>query len=164
MKYAIIAIVAIVVIGGIVYYTMNNTTAPANNTTTVTPNPEPTPSPTPSATTPEPNPTPTPSPVTAVKTVQVNITASGFAPKDITINRGDSVKWVNQSEDEVWPASGVHPTHTSYPTTGGCIGSTFDACHGLKTGESFTFQFDIAGNWKYHDHLSASHFGSVTVQ
>jgi len=40
----------------------------------------------------------------------------------------------------------------------------FDACGGLKTGESWSFTFGEVGEWKYHDHLIAGHFGTVTVQ
>ena len=41
---------------------------------------------------------------------------------------------------------------------------TFDACKGVKPGESWPFKFDIAGNWKYHDHLNPKNFGAIIVQ
>ena len=34
-------------------------------------------------------------------------------------------------------------------------------CH---TGDSWSFKFDIAGAWKYHDHLSPKHFGEIIVE
>ena len=64
----------------------------------------------------------------------------------------------------MWPASAMHPSHKEYPTTGGCLGSAFDACKGVKPGESWPFKFDIAGNWKYHDHLNPKNFGAIIVQ
>ncbi|MEK9182927.1 MAG: hypothetical protein AAB849_00245 [Patescibacteria group bacterium] len=70
----------------------------------------------------------------------------------------------NQSARSMWPASGFHPTHTVYPTTGGCLGSTFDACKGVLPGESWSFQFDIAGSWKYHNHLNPADFGMIVVE
>ena len=91
---------------------------------------------------------------------------SGYAPKTITIQAGESVTFKNQSSESMWPASAIHPTHRVYPTTGGCLGSTFDACRGVLAGGSWTFTFDIAGTWKYHDHLnpSASNSGTVIVE
>ena len=29
---------------------------------------------------------------------------------------------------------------------------------------SWPFKFDIAGNWKYHDHLSPKNFGAIIVK
>lgn len=97
------------------------------------------------------------------KEVVVTYTAQGFAPNPVTINRGDSVLFMNRGEAEMWPASAVHPTHSAYPTTGGCIGSTFDACRGIGSGNGWAFQFDIPGTWKYHNHLSTNHVGTVIV-
>ena len=88
---------------------------------------------------------------------------NGYAPNSITIKAGESVTYKNQSSRAMWPASAMHPTHRVYPTTGGCLGSTFDACRGVLAGGSWTFTFDIAGTWKYHDHLNPSASNSGTV-
>lgn len=89
---------------------------------------------------------------------------NGYAPKTITIKTGQSVTFKNQSSQSMWTASGVHPTHRVYPTTGGCIGSTFDACRGVQPGDSWSFTFDIPGTWKYHDHLNPDNTGTVIVE
>ena len=94
----------------------------------------------------------------------VQITANGFSPQTITIQQGESVTWTNQDSAAHWPASAMHPTHAVYPEGGGCIGSAFDACKGLAQGESFTFTFNQQGEWKYHDHLNPSTFGTVVVE
>lgn len=94
----------------------------------------------------------------------VTYSDAGFSPSELTIKVGDTVTWVNNSSDKMWVASAKHPTHTVYPTTGGCIGSTFDACKGDPPGSSWSFKFDVAGTWGYHDHLDASHFGKIVVQ
>lgn len=93
----------------------------------------------------------------------VRVTANGFVPATLTVKRGDNVMWVNESDRNVWPASAVHPTHTAYPTTGGCLGSAFDACHGLVPNESWSFEFNEVGTWRYHDHLRASITGTIVV-
>lgn len=94
----------------------------------------------------------------------IRVTESGFEPAALTVKSGDRVTWVNDTVRSVWPASAMHPTHAVYPTTGGCIGSTFDACRGLAPGDSWAFVFGEVGTWKYHDHLRATVFGSVTVE
>lgn len=89
---------------------------------------------------------------------------NGYEPKTITIKAGETVTFKNQSSLAMWPASAMHPTHRVYPTTGGCIGSTFDACRGVPPGESWAFTFDIRGSWKYHNHLNPGNTGTVVVE
>ena len=113
------------------------TTVPANATTTTTP---------------------------AIKEVTVNITSAGFSPASVEINKGDTVTWTNKAASPSWPASAVHPTHGVYTESGGCIGSKFDACKDLSTGEKFSFVFNQAGTWKYHDHLNTGSTGTVIVK
>jgi plastocyanin len=94
----------------------------------------------------------------------ITYTDSGFSPKEMKIKAGETAVFKNESSKSMWPASAMHPTHAVYPTTGGCLGSTFDACKGLLPGESWSFKFDIAGNWKYHDHLTPTFFGAIDVK
>lgn len=94
----------------------------------------------------------------------VAYTDTGYLPSVIKVKVGEAVTFKNESSQPMWTASAMHPTHIVYPTTGGCIGSTFDACKGVQPGESWSFKFDIAGSWKYHNHLNPSHFGTVVVE
>ncbi len=109
-----------------------------------------------------PSPSAAPSAPSAAKTIE--ITASGFSPSTLTIKAGDTVAFVNKDTTQHWPASAMHPIHTVYPETGGCIGSKFDACKGLAAGETFEFTFTHVGSWKYHDHLNPSLWGTIVVQ
>ena len=94
----------------------------------------------------------------------VNMTSAGFEPSTLTINKGDTVAFVNVDTAPHHPASAVHPTHAVYPEPGGCVGSKFDACGNVEPGQNFTFTFDYAGSWKYHDHLNLAHYGTIVVQ
>ena len=94
----------------------------------------------------------------------VEITSSGFSPKTLEISQGDTVTWTNKGSASSQPASAIHPTHTVYPESGGCIGSKFDACRGLAQGESYSFTFNQKGTWGYHDHLSPSRTGTIVVK
>lgn len=105
-----------------------------------------------------------PAPKQTIKNWTVEIKSGGeFAPAILNIKKGDSVTWKNLSANLSWPASAVHPDHNAYPTRGGCLGSSFDVCKGLKNGESFTFIFDYVGSWNYHDHLNAGKTGTIIV-
>lgn len=94
----------------------------------------------------------------------VTVTDQGFAPSTLQTRVGQVVTFVNQSSRPVWPASGPHPAHNQYPTQGGCTASTFDACQQIAPGASWSFQFDIAGTWPYHDHLNPAMRGTIAVQ
>lgn len=107
------------------------------------------------------------SPASQTPTVKENVVTyanSGFSPSILTIKKGETVIFKNQSSNSMWTASAVHPTHREYPTTGGCLGSTFDACSGIQPGNSWSFRFNISGTWKYHNHLSPSDTGTIVVE
>ena len=91
-------------------------------------------------------------------------TDAGYSPSPLEINIEDIVVFKNNSSQSMWPASSRHPSHDEYPTTGGCLGSAFDACKAVQSGDSWSFKFDISGTWKYHDHLHSSDFGTIIVQ
>jgi plastocyanin len=109
---------------------------------------------------------------TATPTTEViiKITANGFEPKEVEITKGKKVTWINEQPNPSWPASDVHPTHEVYP--GSSIkkcgtpeqNKIFDACHGLKQGESWSFVFNEVGEWYYHDHLNPSWKGEIVVK
>jgi len=97
--------------------------------------------------------------------VTITYTDSGFSPREVTVKKGKSVTWVNDSSRDMWPASAVHPTHGAYPedVPGQCLGSSFDACTGHANGAVWTFTFNQVGQWRYHDHIDASKTGTVIV-
>ena len=103
--------------------------------------------------------------VADVPATVITFTDAGFEPSQVTIKKGETVRWMNNSGSKVWPASAVHPTHSIYPqkSASDCLGSSFDSCRGLAKGEVWDFTFNNAGTWKFHDHLHASKTGSVTV-
>ena len=99
----------------------------------------------------------------------VEITSSGFSPKELSINVGDTVIWVNEDTVGHWPASAMHPTHTVYPGSNikKCGTSEeegiFDACRGILQGESYSFTFNEVGTWGYHDHIVNGLYGKIIV-
>lgn len=104
------------------------------------------------------------------KTHVIEMTAAGFTPANLTIKKGDMVQFVNKDARNWWPASAVHPTHAVYSGTSlseHCsdgANDAFDACQGIAPGASWSFTFDKAGTWGYHDHLRSSVRGTIIVQ
>ncbi len=105
----------------------------------------------------------------APASVTVKYTDQGFSPKEITIESGMTVNFVNESSKKMWVASAKHPDHTVYSGTSlsqhcpDTANISFDECRGDDAGYTFTFNFNKEGVWKYHDHLDPTKFGSVTV-
>ncbi len=99
----------------------------------------------------------------------VTYTSAGFSPKSVTIAKGGTVTFVNQAGSAMWVASDPHPVHTSYDGTSrsqhcaaGYTGpKPFDQCSG--TG-NFTFTFDKAGSFGYHNHSNDNDAGTIIVQ
>lgn len=97
----------------------------------------------------------------------VTYDGSSFSPSVVVIKKGGTVTFANKSGSNMWIASAVHPTHTVYSGTGisdHCPDAqdvAFDQCGGET--EDFAFTFQKAGTWGYHDHLSASATGRITV-
>ncbi len=97
---------------------------------------------------------------TAPKTVTVTYSSSGFSPAEITINSGDTIDFINETNIPLWTASNPHPAHTILPEfdTGKTLGGF------PKAGEGSSFTFDKVGQWGYHNHTAPEHTGVITVQ
>ena len=89
------------------------------------------------------------------RTHTIELREDGFNPKQLTINKGDSVKFINKTDKEFWPASNVHPDHTIY--------SEFDPKKPITPYKSWSFRFDKEGVWGYHDHLNSLYEGLIIV-
>lgn len=85
----------------------------------------------------------------------VTYTSDGYSPGNILISAGDTVTWKNGSDSEITVDSNPHPIHTSYPELN--LGS-------VQPGGELTFTFPNAGEYNYHNHLSSSKGGTVTVE
>lgn len=105
--------------------------------------------------------------IPAAQPIQENIVIyanDGYSPEILRVKSDTTVTFKNESSAPMWPASDVCPTHRLYPTTGGCIGSTFDACREIAPGDSWQFKFDIVGTWKYHNHLNPEQIGTIIIE
>jgi plastocyanin len=86
----------------------------------------------------------------------VRMESDSFSPATLTVQAGDTVTFANESGDDKWPASDVHPTHEEYPG--------FDAGKAVLDGDSYEFTFERPGRWGYHDHLNPELKGTIVVE
>ncbi|MFA5933835.1 MAG: hypothetical protein WC795_01250 [Candidatus Paceibacterota bacterium] len=86
----------------------------------------------------------------------VTYTDNGFSPGVLTVAIGTKVKFINESNGGMWVASAPHPTHTALPG--------FDEKMAVQKGGTYEYTFTKEGTWKYHNHVSANHYGSIIVK
>lgn len=86
----------------------------------------------------------------------VTITDEGFVPEILQVELGSTVVFENTSSSDAWIASDPHPSHTDLPE--------FDAGQGFAPGDDYSFTFEEAGEWGYHDHLRSFKTGVVVVE
>jgi plastocyanin len=139
MKKGVIAglgILAVVLIGGAVYFATRPASAPAaqtnQNTTTATSSTD-----------------------TTSAAATITYTDNGFSPFTTSIKAGQSVTITNNSSLPLQFNSNPHPAHTDNPQLN--VGL-------IAKGQSKTIVLTATGTWGYHNHLSSSDTGTITVQ
>ena len=80
----------------------------------------------------------------------------GYSPTDITIKKGDTIEFSTSGDKPFWPASDIHPTHGIYPE--------FDPQDAVMPDKTWSFKFEKAGHWRYHDHLYPYFTGKIIVE
>lgn len=108
----------------------------------------------------------------ATQTTTITLTDAGFEPRSVTIAMGQTVRFVNESSRGMWVGSDEHPTHTEYDGTSTrehCADGTntqgnFDMCTAVASGGSWEFTFDKPGTFGFHNHVGASHTGTIIVE
>jgi plastocyanin len=81
-------------------------------------------------------------------TIAVKITATGFSPKTLTVNQADIVKWTNADN-----------VNHQLVANNGAFASPI-----LKPGNTYSFTFNAAGTYHYHDALKPTLTGTITVK
>jgi plastocyanin len=89
--------------------------------------------------------------------IAATITYNGneFSPASTTINVGETVKIVNDSDNVLFFASDEHPTHQDNSELN--VGD-------IEPGSSATVTITATGTWGYHDHYNASAGGEIIVE
>ena len=88
---------------------------------------------------------------------EIAIAGSDFSPKTIKVKKGQDVTWMNQDSNPHQISADPYPEGGSLPD--------LNSQEPLGQGESYTFVFDKAGTYTYHDHLNPeSYKGTVIVE
>lgn len=91
--------------------------------------------------------------------ITITYDESGFSPASITVAKGATITFANNSAMPLWVASNPHPAHTDYPE--------FDTAEILgrmpKMEENFSFTFEKTGTWQYHNHTASTDTGTEGV-
>ena len=92
---------------------------------------------------------------TLKNSVYITLTEEGYDPKEIEVKKGTVVTFLNETDNPHWPASNLHPSHEIFPE--------FDPQEPIPKEESWSFEFDRAGSWEFHDHIRAYYTGVIHV-
>lgn len=95
-------------------------------------------------------------PVSKQDSNKVEFDGVNFNPSVLRVALGQTVQFSNTADQPVWVASIPHPDHSAY--------SLFDALRGYASHETFSFTFDQAGTWQYHNHLEPNQIGTIIVE
>lgn len=89
-------------------------------------------------------------------TAKVDISASGFTPANLQVSVGTTVTWTNTDTAPHRVAS------DPYPSNDGLSG--FDSIEAFQTNGTYTYKFEKAGTFGYHDQQKPFDFkGTVVV-
>ena len=94
----------------------------------------------------------------------VSYTDRGFEPPALTIKKGETIRFTNNSGGGLWVASVARPGATVYPGQSDCGVSAFGTCAALKPGDFWEFTFDVSGTWSYKNISDTAKTGTVTVR
>lgn len=102
----------------------------------------------------------------------ITLTDNGFSPSSVSVARGETVRFINDSSRGMWVASNEHPTHTEYDGTstrehcanGANTGTSFDQCASVSKGDFWDYTFLKSGTFSFHNHVGASTTGTVVVR
>ncbi len=95
----------------------------------------------------------------------VSYTDRGFEPASASIKKGDTIRFTNNSSQDLWISAAGTAAGKVYPGTGNdCGASAFDSCLVLKPHEFWEFTFTLAGTWSYRNNLNPNDTGVVKVK
>ncbi|MCE9586282.1 hypothetical protein K8R04_03110 [Candidatus Uhrbacteria bacterium] len=93
----------------------------------------------------------------------VSYNGRSFAPAVLTIKKGETVRFINNSSKNMWVAA-TGSSGEVYPGSGkDCGQSAFDMCKTLKHGEFWEFTFTEKGSWSYRNNADSTNTGVIIV-
>lgn len=102
--------------------------------------------------------------------VTIHVDENGYTPNEVTIKPNTEIVFENIGNNDHWPATDNHPSHTLYDGTSleeHCAdesSKSFDSCGPVSTEESWSFTFEKVGTFNYHDHIWPHLGGKIIVK
>jgi plastocyanin len=82
----------------------------------------------------------------------VTISQDGLSPATVRVSKGSVVTWTNNDK-------------TAHQILGDADGTEINSAENLGLGDSYSYEFDTAGTYAYHDPLHPNNFkGTVIVE
>lgn len=85
----------------------------------------------------------------------ISIKDSGYIPGDATVNKGTTVTWVNEGSKLHTVSSNPYKENTELPSL---------VSDPIKPQDTYSYTFNDAGTFKYHDELDPKINAQVVVQ
>ena len=95
-------------------------------------------------------------PAPAVATAKVSIKSSGFFPGTVKVKVNSDVLWTNEDSAGHSVVSNPHPSHTDLPG--------LNSKANISQNGTYSYRFDTAGTYKYHDDVNPTFNGVVIVE
>lgn len=93
----------------------------------------------------------------------VSYTGNGFEPNSLSVKKGGTVRFTNNSNEDLWIASIGTDANDIYPGTSSCGGSTFDSCQTLHPGDFWEFTFTAPGSYTFQNNLDKTKTATITI-
>ncbi len=91
----------------------------------------------------------------AAQEAQVSITADGFVPATLIMNKNTKVTFTNNDSKPRQLQANPHPNGTSLPDFKSKV---------LSSSQTYTYTFSKSGSFGYHDHLDPKVNGTIEVK
>lgn len=94
--------------------------------------------------------------ITPAVTAVVSYGEGGFMPETLKVKAGTTVVWKSDGAEQMRIVSNPHPEHTDL--------KGLDSKTTVSKGATYTYKFDKAGTFRYHNELEPEQNGTIIVE
>ncbi|MBI5458076.1 hypothetical protein HY971_05130 [Candidatus Kaiserbacteria bacterium] len=92
----------------------------------------------------------------------VSYTDNGFEPAKLTVKKGETIRFTNNSSRDIWVAASGNPLYPSVEN--GCGSSAFDSCAPFAPMDFWEFTFEQKGQWHVVNNLDKEKSALIKVE
>lgn len=94
----------------------------------------------------------------------VSYTNGGFEPAELTVKRGETVRFTNNSSSDLWIAADGTSVQIYPRSKSNCSSSDLDSCNPFSPQDFWEFTFDLAGEWHVINNLDKTKGARIVVR